>query len=308
MRQRLQRCFLRGKEVLRQEKPDRDYAHTMFVECVLNDPGNLEYVEALLENLQKKYKNNKRGARLRGFGGRGGFKKAIQAEDWDEVFRLGLDLLRTNPWDVPTLCALAEACATNHYNEVELRYLKNALDVNPKDLGVNRHCAESLARMGQFDQAIGCWHRIGELDKGNQEARRKMSELTMAKQRGLPGLEPTSSGAKPKSGSGAQRTAAPARPSTAGNAGKPEAAPAAPTAQPTPVAEVSAPVPEPEPAEPQPTLAELERAVATDVANLELYQQLSDAYAAEGRYRDAFQTLKRALDASGGNNLTIREA
>ena len=85
MRQRLQRCFLRGKEVLRQEKPDRDYAHTMFVECVLNDPANLDYVEAMLENLQRKYNNNKRGARLN-FGGRGSFKKAIQAEDWEEVF------------------------------------------------------------------------------------------------------------------------------------------------------------------------------------------------------------------------------
>ncbi len=54
--------------------------------------------------------------------------------------------------------------------------------------------AESLARMGQFDQAIACWHRIEELDKGNDEARRKISRrLTLAKTRGLPGVEPDQS-------------------------------------------------------------------------------------------------------------------
>ncbi len=102
---RLQRCFERGKEVIRHEKPDHDYAHTMFAECVLHDPANLEYVETMLDNLQRKYHNNKRGARLKGFGGRGSFKKVVAAQDWTEVFRQGLDLLKTNPWDVTTLRA-----------------------------------------------------------------------------------------------------------------------------------------------------------------------------------------------------------
>ncbi len=39
MRERLQRCFERGKEVIRREKPDHDYAHTMFAECVLTRSG-----------------------------------------------------------------------------------------------------------------------------------------------------------------------------------------------------------------------------------------------------------------------------
>ena len=80
-RKRLQRCFERGQELRRQDKPDHDYIHTMFAECVINDPGNLEYAEALFENLQAKYNNNKRGARIKGFGGRGPFKKAVAAED-----------------------------------------------------------------------------------------------------------------------------------------------------------------------------------------------------------------------------------
>jgi tetratricopeptide (TPR) repeat protein len=314
MRKRLQRCFERGKEVLRQEKPDHDYAHTMFAECVLNDPANLEYVEAMLGNLQRKYNNNKRGARLKGFGGRGGFKKAVAAEDWPEVFRQGLDLLKVNPWDVPTLRSLAYACQANHYNEVELRYLKNALDVNPKDLEVNRHCAESLGRMGQFDQAIACWHRIEELDKGNQEARRRISELTIAKTRGLPGLETTTgargAGATPAS---TASTSAPGGKGTGskGTGDSAVAGPGGPAA--APVSDSPPPVPSPsQKSEPSATsetadIESLERAVSRDESALESYVQLAEAYTHAARYREAIQTLKRALAASGGNNLAIRE-
>ncbi len=61
VRKRLQSCFERGQQLARQETPDYDYAHAMFSSCVLSDPGNLEYAEALLSNLQRKYSHNKRG-------------------------------------------------------------------------------------------------------------------------------------------------------------------------------------------------------------------------------------------------------
>ena len=309
MRKRLVRCYERGKEVLRQEKPDRDYAHTMFTECVLQDPSNLEFVEAMLENLQRKFNNNKRGARLKGFGGRGGFKKAAAAEDWSEVFRQGLDLLKVNPWDVATLRALAYACQANHYNEVELRYLKNALDVKPKDIEINRHCAESLARMGQFDQAIACWHRLEETDKGNSEARKKISELTLAKTRGLPGVDATASrdstAAAARSAekrSSAKSTAASRTPTTsAANDGSSSPARSEQTAEPSADKPSSPTTHEPL------SIEALEVAVGNDEADLENYVQLAEAYGEAGRFRDALQTFKKALEASGGHNLAIRE-
>ncbi|MDG2380141.1 MAG: hypothetical protein P8N76_00565 [Pirellulaceae bacterium] len=252
----------------------------MFSECVLNDPGNLEYVEAMLSNLQRKYKNNKRGARLKGFGGRGVFKKAVASEDWEEVLRMGMDLLKTNPWDVTALRGLANACKANHYNEVELRYLKNALDVNSKDIEVNKHCAESLARMGQFDQAIVCWHRIEELDKGNVEAKKKMSELTLAKQLG---------GTLPEAASS----------STAKQPGKPADTPAK-----------SAPVPAKSSKtveDSTPSVETLEQALAKDAGNLDHYVQLAQIHTENQRFREAYQTLKKALEASGGRNLQIQQ-
>ncbi len=158
-RKRLQQCFEKANELANKSKPDHDYAHDLYSQAVNNDPGNLVYVEAMLSNLQKKYNNNKRGSRF-SFGGRKAFKEAVAEEDWKDIFREGLELLKNNPWDTQVLRELARACAFNRYNEVELRYLKNALDGKPKDIEVNRHCAQSLARVGQFDMAIACWNRI----------------------------------------------------------------------------------------------------------------------------------------------------
>lgn len=325
MRKRLQTCFDRGNEVLKQEKPDRDYAHTMFSECVLRDPGNLEYVERMLQNLQLKYNNNKKGSRLRGFSGRGAFKKAVAAADWEEVFHIGLDLLKSNPWDVATLRGLAQACAAQHLNEVELRYLKNALDVNPKDVEVNRHCAQTLARVGQFDQAIGVWMRIGELDKSKKdEAKRMMSELTVAKARGVPlGLDDSESknakkpivvdddGNKKKSSSSG---ASSGRGSSAEGSSSGEASPApskesSQTSNDSPVSEPpdsAAKSSQPQASDGR-SIKDLEAAIVKDPSESELFIELAEKYTEEQRFRDAYQTLKRALEAAGGQNLTIQE-
>lgn len=276
MRKRLQQCFERGQQLVRQEKADHDYAHSMFAECVLRDPANLEYVEAMFDNLQRKYKNNKRGARLKGFGGRSHLKKAVAAEDWDEVLQLGLEMLKTNPWDVATLRSLAWACQAKHYNEVELRYLKNALDVNPKDVEVNKHCAESLARMGQFDQAIACWHRVEDLDKGNQEAKKRISELTLEKTMGTAHPETrVGSGATPKGQAEVKLKE------------NPRATPPAKAA-------------------PQESASTSPPGIGSDDEIAELIA-LAKRQTADHQFPEAYQTLKKALEQTGGGDLKLKE-
>ncbi|MCO6459682.1 MAG: tetratricopeptide repeat protein, partial [Pirellulaceae bacterium] len=234
MRRKLQQCYEHGTSLMSDDAYDYDYAHTMFVECVVHDPGNLVYVEAFLENLQRKYQNNKRGARMLSFGGKTAFKKALARQDWKEVLRSGPALLKTNPWDVQVLRGLAQACEAYHFNEAELRYLKNALDANPKDADVNRHCALSLARMGQFDQAIACWHRVEEAKRHDAEAPKMISALTIEKARARAGYgsdDIISSRATP-AGSAAASTTASRRAAAAASAAS--AAPAKPATSPVP--------------------------------------------------------------------------
>ena len=278
LRGRLQKCFEHGSKLMEKEKYDYDYANTMFTECVRHDPGNLIYVEAFLENLRRKYNNNKKGARIRGFGGKANLKKSASKKDWIGVIRAGLDALRTNPWDVRVLRAMAEACQELHLNEIELRYLKNALDANPKDPEVNRHCAKSLARMGQSDMAIACWHRVEENKRNDLEAARAISNLTLEKTRAQAGFgDPDDLPAK--------------------RAKQKEKLPEGETIR---EKEVGTQI--------QLTKRQqIETAISEDPTDVDDYLQLARLLFAENKAPEAEMALQRGLPASGGD-IRIREA
>ncbi|MGE0755488.1 MAG: hypothetical protein AB7O38_00640 [Pirellulaceae bacterium] len=277
LRKKLQQCYEHGTKLMHQEKYDHDYAHSILVECVVNDPGNAVYLEAFLQNLQRKYHDNKRGALL-AFGGKGPFKKALARKDWAEVVKLGPEILKSNPWDVATLRGLAEACAAQGHGECELRYLRNALDANPRDPEVNKHCAQSLARLGQFDQAIACWTRVDEIKRGDLEAQRMISELQIAKTRG---------GVVAK-GEGGRR------------AGKPAAVEDGETGAQTPATAAAR-------REIQLTPRQrLEQDLANSPADVDNYLALAQLHIDEDRLGDAAHVLAKALAASG-NQLRVQE-
>lgn len=189
-RERIDNCYQRGLRLTSHEK-NYDYAHVMFSQCVAHDPSNLVYAESLLKNLREKFSDRKKRKSAFSLGGVSRtLKKAQQRQEWPEVLLAGIELLAANPWDVNALRAMADASAAQHHNEVELVYLKQALDADPKNVEVNRHCARSLGRMGQFDQAIACWHRIEGLKGKDEEAVRMISSLVEEKLR-YPNGRPT---------------------------------------------------------------------------------------------------------------------
>ncbi|MCD4726872.1 MAG: hypothetical protein K8R46_04375, partial [Pirellulales bacterium] len=63
-RKRLEKLFEHAgkKAESAAESNDFDYVTDLLIQCVSGDPSNAFYVRALLENLQKKYKQNKKGA------------------------------------------------------------------------------------------------------------------------------------------------------------------------------------------------------------------------------------------------------
>jgi tetratricopeptide (TPR) repeat protein len=176
-RRRLQTLFEQATQLV----SDYDMANKLLTECVVGDPGNVVYVEAFLRNLEHKYRQNKTGARIRVFYGKGAFKKAVAKQQWHQVFRLGPAVLKTNPWDVSTLCAMATACEKQHdplFDEVELRYLRNALAAAPLEIGVHRQVARLLSRMARFDEALAHWESVRERNPNDEEAQQAMSYLT----------------------------------------------------------------------------------------------------------------------------------
>ena len=165
---------------------DYDYITELLSQCVLGDPGNLEYVRTYVENLQKKYNNNRKGSPLAQFkerGSRSALKKALAQQQWDEVIEHGLKVLTVNPWDIHTLIGMATASAKCGDWECELYYLRCALAANPKDPETNRICGMTLGERGLYDQAIACWHRVEEALPTDDEAKRAVAVLTVQKAR-----------------------------------------------------------------------------------------------------------------------------
>jgi len=188
LRKRLQQLFDHAKQMTSKQKYDFDYAHSLLGECCKRDPANLVYVEAMLDNLDRKFKGKKKGSMFAGFSSRGGMKKALSAKKWQDVLAEGVDLLKSNPWDSVALRGMVDACEAMRYNEVGLRYMKNAIDGSPGDVEVVRHCARYLGRVGQFDQAISMWHFVEEKARNDKEAANMISQLTIDRQRQAQGL------------------------------------------------------------------------------------------------------------------------
>lgn len=298
-RAQLHRCYERAKQVLQQDKPDRDYAHTMFLECVQRDPGNLVYVEGLVQNLHQKYGHNGRGARFR-WASRSPLKRALAEDDWEGVQQAGLELLKTNPWDTHALRALAQAAAARHHVEVELWYLKAALNAQPKDIEINRHCGRTLARLGQFDQAVACWRRVLDQHPGDEEALKMVSELTLAKTLGVP----TSGHGSHRSAAGATLPAEAAlRPRPAGDRPpgtvqvprRPPATDAETTLDPTPVRE------------PLTVAEQLQAEFEADPSAADAALRWAKLLGEEHRYHESESVLNRCL-AAGGSQLPVVEA
>jgi tetratricopeptide (TPR) repeat protein len=165
---------------------DFDYVTDLLSQCVIGDPGNPIYVRAYIENLQKKYGNNKKGSPLAQFkerGARAAIKKALAGELWDEAILQGLKILAVNPWDVSTLQGMASAAGKLGDRDCEIYYLQTAVMSAPKDPACNRLFAIALSERGLIDQAIVFWHRVEEFLPDDEEAKRAVAVLTVQKAR-----------------------------------------------------------------------------------------------------------------------------
>jgi tetratricopeptide (TPR) repeat protein len=269
------------------EKGEHDYAHDLLTQCVIEDPGNLIYLQHLLGNLSQKYGNNRRGARLAGLkikSNRNALSKAAGRGQWREAFQAACDALRYNPWDTTTLVALADACQQIGSHDAEIFVMRWALDVDTKDPLVNRRAATAFARLGQFDAAIACWRRVDQAKPGDQEASKAISQLSVEQtiqkagyneellrsDTGVPDME---SAVRASMNRGRKEVAVSPR-SNAADAAREQ---------------------------------ELMAAMQSQPAEVSNYLELATIFAAQQRLQDAERVLTQALAVTGGGDLAVRE-
>jgi tetratricopeptide (TPR) repeat protein len=247
-----------------------DYASEMYTQCVLGDPGNRVYAMQFLNNLFRKYDNNKKGSKMAGFSGmklKTYIKKSSMQKDWAGVLKSGVEMLKLNPWDVSTLVAMAQACDLLEHADSQLAYLKTALDVNMKDVEVNRLCGRALARTGQFDQAVACWQRVVAAKPGDPEGTRAIGDLAVEKtiSHGRYDEAESTKDVKPTHAD-----------------------------DPRPGEKVLTPE------------QKLEKAIAKNPAEVSNYVDLADLHIRQDKMQEAEDILAKALEVSGGE-VTIRE-
>ena len=176
---RLEKIFEHAKK----SPNDFDYATELLTQCVIGEPGNINYVRAYIENLQKKYHKQKISslAQFKERAARSALKKALAQQQWDEVIQHGLKVLTVNPWDISALTGMATAAMRLGHRQCELYYLQAAVAGSPKDPTCNRLYAIALSDRGMIDQAIAFWHRVEELVPNDHDAKLAIAGLTMQK-------------------------------------------------------------------------------------------------------------------------------
>jgi tetratricopeptide (TPR) repeat protein len=188
-RQRLQQLFEHANKTQAQAikqgvKSNFDYAHDLYGQCVLADPGNVHYVKALLDNLYKKFgdvKKGKFGGWFGGGGGKGTVKKLAGKKDWNAVLKFGVGALKSNVMDADVLLGMADACEHLKLYDAQLIWLRGARRAKGKDASVNRICALALARRGRYDEAMECWKRVKDVHPDDDEADKAIAQLAVDK-------------------------------------------------------------------------------------------------------------------------------
>ncbi len=160
-RQRLQKLWEEARAVMAQAssspgRKDAEKVHDLLSECVIADPGNTVYLDALLVNLRHvpitprfsiRYVLSKTGS---------GYHRLLKANsdhDLVKVLTLGPAALRdAGNRSSEILFALSQACQALDLPQAEVRYLQEGLCYMPGNLFA-AILFRSLMRQGRFDEA-----------------------------------------------------------------------------------------------------------------------------------------------------------
>lgn len=267
-------CFKRGTEAM--GKKNWDYAISMYRQAAGLVPNNLLFRQTLRGCEEKKYGDNGKGAsmasmRLMTVHGR--LKKAHYSKDWQSIDQAAEDGLAINPWDSSLNAALGEAAKNLGWSEVGVFAYERAVRGDRLNKDYNRSLAELLEERGEFERAIECWKRVLEADKLDSQARTKIMQLEAKHTLVRGGYQDADS---------TRELMEDHRVAQILKTGE----------------KVDGPGQSPE--------EDLRRAIRKDPTNKDNYLKLSDMLSRTGKQEEAEETLRQALDVSGGD-LNIRE-
>ncbi|WP_435010481.1 tetratricopeptide repeat protein [Tundrisphaera lichenicola] len=164
------------------QKGNDVYAAQMYKEACKLAPENLVYRQSLRGVQRRKFGNDPSkvsklvGVKLQPLRIRIGSAK--RSQKWSEMLDHCEDILAQNPWDLTASIDAAEAAENLGLKKIAQYMIEAVLPQGEKDPKFLRSAAHFMEFAEEFQKAIWCWERLKGLVPHDEEARKKVNDLT----------------------------------------------------------------------------------------------------------------------------------
>jgi tetratricopeptide (TPR) repeat protein len=164
------------------QKGNDVYAAQMYREACKLKPDNLVYRQSLRGVQRRKFGNDPAkvgrmvGLKLQGLRVKIGLAK--RSQKWGEVLDLCEEVLAQSPWDLDASVNAAEAAENLGHKKIAQYFIEAVIPQGEKDERFLRSAAHFLEFADDYQKAIWCWDKLKLLLPADEEARKKVNDLT----------------------------------------------------------------------------------------------------------------------------------
>ena len=164
------------------QKGNNEYAAQMYKEACKLDPNNLAYRQSLRGVQRRKFNNDPTkvgrmvGLTLQPLRVKIGMAKS--RSKWSDMLDLCEDVFASSPWDLTASMDASEAAENLGLKKVAQYMIESVFAQGEKDVKFLRVAGRIEEFAEDFGKAIRCWEKLRALVPHDEEARKKVNDLT----------------------------------------------------------------------------------------------------------------------------------
>jgi tetratricopeptide (TPR) repeat protein len=164
------------------QKGNYVYAAQMYKEACKAAPENLVYRQSLRGAQRRQFNNDPTkvgrmvGLKLQGLRMKIGIAKSRQK--WAEVLDLCEEVFAQSPWDLDSSTNAAEAAENLGMKKIAQYLIEAVIPQGEKDERFLRSAAQAFEFAEDYQKAIWCWEKLKVLVPTDEQARKKVNDLT----------------------------------------------------------------------------------------------------------------------------------
>jgi tetratricopeptide (TPR) repeat protein len=164
------------------QKGNDVYAAQMYKEACKHEPDNLVYRQSLRGVQRRKFGNDPSkvsrmvGLKIQPLRMKIGMAKSRQK--WAEVLDMCEEVFAINPWDLVAAVDGAQGAEHLGYKKIAQYLIESVIPQGDKDERFLRSAAHFLEFADDYQKAIWCWEKLKVILPADEEARKKVNDLT----------------------------------------------------------------------------------------------------------------------------------